>query len=179
MKTFLGVQPCHPEAHYCNTLRRFSWGNPEMQRREKDDEKNAPKVEAKPVFELSGALARDTNKVNVGGGQIVVLKYAQPRCCSATARTNNAHYDRNAAEAATPRVTLLAGTRSPKMRGFPPRNGACERSGALFMLRVCQCASVPEWQRHGRDRPTGTCLRLGWTRSWRCRPRFVHTSRGT
>jgi hypothetical protein len=56
-------------------LCRYSWGNPELERRNKEDAKNAPIVEAKPVFELSGALARDTNKVNVGGGQIVVMKY--------------------------------------------------------------------------------------------------------
>ena len=53
-----------------------------MERRNKEDEKNAPKADVKPVFELSGALARDTNKVNVGGGQVVLMKCAQYRSCS-------------------------------------------------------------------------------------------------
>jgi hypothetical protein len=63
--------------YYCHTLDMYSWGNSELNQRAKDDDKNAVKVEAKPVFELSGALARDTNKVNVGGGNLVVMKCAK------------------------------------------------------------------------------------------------------
>ena len=77
-KTFRGIYLFPPaDAHFDSNLRRFTWGNPEIvaaEKRAKDDEKAAAPVEAKPVFELSGALARDTNKVNVGGGQIVVMK---------------------------------------------------------------------------------------------------------
>ena len=78
-KTFRGIYLFHPaNSHFQTTFpRRFTWGNPEIvaaEKRAKDDEKGAAPVEAKPVFELSGALARDTNKVNVGGGQIVVMK---------------------------------------------------------------------------------------------------------
>jgi hypothetical protein len=77
VKTFRGINSLHLSVSYCNNGRRFTWGNPEIiaaEKRAKDDEKAAAPVEAKPVFELSGALARDTNKVNVGGGQIVVMK---------------------------------------------------------------------------------------------------------
>ncbi len=77
VKTFRGINLLHISVSYCNNGRRFTWGNPEIiaaEKRAKDDEKAAVPVEAKPVFELSGALARDTNKVNVGGGQIVVMK---------------------------------------------------------------------------------------------------------
>jgi hypothetical protein len=72
---YLFISSCR--SSFDSNLRRFTWGNPEIvaaEKRAKDDEKAAAPVEAKPVFELSGALARDTNKVNVGGGQIVVMK---------------------------------------------------------------------------------------------------------
>ena len=77
VKTSPGSTLLIPALCFCNTLDRYTWGNSEIERRAKADEKNAPKVEAKPVFELSGALARDTNKVNVGGGNIVVMKCVQ------------------------------------------------------------------------------------------------------
>jgi hypothetical protein len=98
------------------------------------------------VFELSGALARDTNKVNVGGGQIVVMKCVQRLSCS---KQYDAMCD-----------VVPAGTRSLKMLDFPFRSGECalpELLAARFRA-ACQCAF---------DARLGTCSNLVWTRSWR------------